>query len=128
MKYNFDSDTLYQGDDGYVHLRPFGVGQYSYTKNYIQKLPLHYQVYLEYNILKDFTIGVNNNGNKDINMYKYYMIKQHNQIDYKVGYINKANIITLGISNKKYTFDISNKFGSNNNILLFAYKIKFDFF
>jgi hypothetical protein len=126
MNYKFNSNTLYKGEDGYMHLRPFGVGQYDFKKNYNQKLPMHYEIDFKYKINYSFATGIELNGNKDIHLVKYYAKYNIQDIIYKLGYIKSAKIYTFGFETSRFKFEISNQFGSDNRSAIFGYKIVFD--
>jgi hypothetical protein len=123
MRYDFNSDTIYLGDDGYNHLRPFGRGKYLYTKDYKHTLPLHYKIDFQYNLYKNFSAGFKIIGNEEINMQQIFTKVKHENINYEIGYINKANLATIAFSNDKYKIEFSNKFGANNLASIFSYNM-----
>ena len=98
LKYHFDSDTKYIGEDGYYHYRPFGVGQYYINSNFHQLLPIFIKYHYQFQ-----NIGLNgmyaNNTNYNTIYLKYGYIK--------IGYIPQNKNIVYGFNSSHFSIELS---------------------
>ena len=117
MHYDFDSETIYLGEDGYNHKRPFGVGKYSYNINYNQELPLFYRGSFDYKVTNNISIGNNLNGYNSVVFNEVYLNTKIYHGRYKVGYIYEIKSFIFGAYFKYFKVEISNNFGLSNKVM-----------
>lgn len=128
MHYDFDSQTIYLGDDGYNHLKAFGVGYYEFHTNYIQKLPLYYKATINYQITDTISLGNTLNGHKKVIFNEPYTSAKIGNTLYKLGYVLGNDDATFGVMFEKINLfgakiknlnlEVSNKFGSGNDTMM----------
>ncbi len=128
MHYDFDSKQIYIGDDGYNHLKPFGVGYYEFHTNYTQKLPLYYKATIDYKLNDTFSLGNNLNGYSNIVFNEPYTSVKIGNTIYKLGYVLGNDDATFGVMFEKINLfgakiknlnlEVSNKFGSGNDTMM----------
>jgi len=125
MHYDFDSEVIYKGDDGYNHYKPFGRGHYEYNKSFIQKIPTYYKASLNYALLDNFAVG--NNVQVYENMYSYepYINAKIYSNRYKIGIETQSKTLMFGVYLKHIQLELANKFGLDGNILSGRCKISF---
>ncbi|MEA1983634.1 MAG: hypothetical protein U9N39_08810 [Campylobacterota bacterium] len=125
MHYDFDSEVIYKGDDGYNHYKPFGVGNYKYNQSFRQKLPVYYKASLNYEFYDSFALG--NNFKLYNQMYSnepHVNFKIYNG-RYKLGYQIEDNIFLFGTYFRNVNFEVANKFGLEDNVLQANIKLSF---
>jgi len=125
MHYDFDSEVIYKGADGYNHYRPFGQGYYEYNKSFTQTLPSYYRASINYELFDNLAFG--NNLKIYEKMYTcepYINTKIYSQ-RYKIGYEIQSNTVTLGAYFKYIKFELSNQFSLAGNILNANCKISY---
>ncbi|MEA2050160.1 MAG: hypothetical protein U9O56_05465 [Campylobacterota bacterium] len=126
MHYDFNGQTIYIGDDGYKHSRPFGSGYYRYDIDYKQKLPLYYRSTLNYKINNIISIGDSMEGYNDIVFNQLYIkTKINKNHSFKTGYIYETKNIIFGVDFKYISLECMYNFAMNEKVLVGGYKIKF---
>ena len=98
MKYHFDSNTKYVGNDGYYHYKAFGIGKFIKT-DFFQRLPL----LMKFNLRKKF-FGISSeycDGNKFYEPYFYYK-------KFKIGFVPTTKNIVFGYNSNYFNFEVSN--------------------
>jgi hypothetical protein len=120
MHYDFNSQTIYKGDDGYDHLRPFGQGYYKHNINYKQKLPTYYQANINY-----LGVGVNTSGYNSNLFNQLYLQNHFKKLHYKIGYTIENKGITLNAKYKNISLGISRPFSSSKSMLFLGYKFSY---
>ncbi len=125
MHYDFDSEVIYKGDDGYNHYRTFGQGYYEYNVSFTQKLSSYYKASVNYELFDNFSIGNNLKIYEDLYAYEPYINTKIYSGRYKLGYEVKSNTLLFGAYFKYIHIEVSNKFGVSNNILNASCKISF---
>jgi hypothetical protein len=124
MYYDFDSQTVYKGDDGFNHIKPFGVGYYKYNIDYKQKIPIKYKVILDYKIDNSISIGDNIDFDKNIMFNEIYIQKEYiNNLNTKIGYIYELQNIIFGLKYKTYSIEISNDIKTSNRVIRVGFKV-----
>lgn len=115
MHYGFDSKTIYVGDDGYNHYKPFGVGYYKYNINFKQKLPTYYKTALNYMVKDNFALGYNLDIYESMQFNELYTNFNVHNSSYKLGYILESKDLSLGLYFKNFLLEITSKpFFSND--------------
>lgn len=118
MHYDLDSQTIYIGEDGFNHQKPFGVGYYKYNTKYKQKLNRYSKIDLAYSLNEHFilsnTIDIHEN-----NIYNNMAIlyKNYNNF-YKIGYIKELEKTNIGLYFENISFELFNSFNLKDNLLL----------
>ncbi len=125
MHYDFDSQTIYMGDDGFNHIKAFGIGYYEYDIDYKQKIPIRYKAILEYKIDNSISVGDKLDVNNSIYNELYIKKNYNSSFDVKFGYIYELKNMILGISYKNLAVEISNGFNSSNRIIKAGFKVNF---
>ena len=125
MHYDFDSQTIYKGDDGYNHYKPFGVGYYKYNIDFKYKLPKSYKATINYKLNNTVSIGNNTNIYNDITFNESYIKIKRANYSYKLGYLYENKDIKLSLYFKNITLDITNNFAKSNKIITAGYKVIF---
>ncbi len=123
MHYDFDSNTIYKGSDGYNHKKPFGQGYYKYDINYKQKIPIQKKVIFEYKIKENIIIGDKLELYKQVNFNQIYTQFNYHNISYKVGTLYKDKVLLFGVKYKYFYIDISNNLNTNKKIISCFFKI-----
>jgi hypothetical protein len=126
MHYDFNSQMIYMGEDGYNHYRPFASGYYKYNIDFKQKIPMYYKTTIDYKLDDIYNIGLNTDfySNNSYNELYFTTLLLSSKI--KVGYIYENRNIICGINYYNFQFELSNKFGSNHQtVFKGAYKIAF---
>ena len=117
MYYNFDSQTVYLGDDGYNHRKAFGIGYYKDGVKHQQHLPIFYRASIDYQFLNFFSLGNNISGYKDVIFNEPYVtIKLYNS-RYKVGYMYEGKTAIFAAYFKYFKVEISNNFSFSQQIM-----------
>lgn len=125
MHYDFNSEVIYEGDDGYNHYRPFGRGYYEYNASFTQKLPSYYRASLNYEVFDNLAIGNNLKVYEKMYAYEPYINAKIYSGRYKLGYEVQSDTILFGTYFKNIHIELSNKFGLSNNILNASCRISF---
>ena len=124
MKYVFDSNTRYLGDDGYYHLRGFGQGKYYYNTIYKQKLQIKYDIFLNYKLNNSFLLNNNIIGIEDTYFNHSFITYSKNNFNFSLGKILTTNTKTYGFRYKLFNATYSNT-STNTKSILLSLKIKF---
>jgi hypothetical protein len=117
MHYDFDSEVIYMGSDGYNHYRPFGTGKYEYNMEFTQKLPEYYRATLDYALSEELSLGDNLDIYDGVTYNEIYANARVYGGRYKLGYIVENQNLIFGAYYKYLSLEISNSFGSSNDIL-----------
>lgn len=125
MHYDFDSSTKYLGEDGYYHLKAFGIGYYKFDVDYRQKIPMQYRASLDYSVNDDFSLGSNSSGYKDVIFNELYMTHSIYGDRYKVGYMIETENASFGAYFKYISLEISNNFEMSFRSIQASYHIKY---
>jgi len=125
MHYDFDSEVIYMGSDGYNHYRPFGTGKYEYDVDFTQKLPEYYKATLNYALSENFSLGDNLDIYDGVTYNEVYGNTKVYGGRYKLGYIIENQNVVFGAYFKYISVEISNSFGTANDILQANCKISF---
>ncbi len=125
MHYDFDSEVIYKGEDGYNHYRPFGRGEYKYNISFTQKLPSYYKASLNYELFDNFAIGNNVKVYQNLYVLEPYINAKIYTGRYKLGYEIQSRTVLVGAYFKNIHLEISNKFGPSNTILNARCRISF---
>ena len=119
MRYHFDSNTKYIGEDGYYHYRPFGQGRFIKTDFY-QKLPF----YLKYKIkkkLKKFFL-------EDEGMYssgaRFDALFIGKKI-FKIGYTPQAKNVIFGAEGRNFNIELSNNIKYHSKFIRLNFKYRY---
>ncbi len=123
MHYDFNSNTIYKGSDGYNHKKPFGKGYYKYNIDYKQKIPIQKKIIFEYKIKENIIIGDKLELYKQVNFNQIYTQFNYHNISYKVGALYKDRVLLFGIKYKYFYIDISNNLNTNNRVISCFLKI-----
>ena len=119
MRYHFDSNTKYIGDDGYYHYRPFGYGKFINTDFY-QKLPF----YLKYKIKKKFKKffiedeGLYSSGARFDTLFIGKKIC-------KIGYTPQAKNIVFGAEGRNFNIELSNNIKYHSKFIRLNFKYRY---
>jgi len=125
MHYDFDSEVIYKGADGYNHYRPFGRGRYEYNTSFTQKLPSYGRASLNYELFDNFAIGNNLKVYENMYAYEPYINAKIYSGRYKLGYEIQSSTLLIGAYFKHIHIELSNKFGLSSNILNASCRISF---
>lgn len=125
MHYDLDSTTIYKGDDGYNHYRPFGKGYYKDNVHLKQKLPEYYKASLNYEFNDYIATGDNLDIYDSILYNEIYINAKVYNGRYKLGYAYENRELLFAAYYKYFAIEISNYFGLSNNILKASCKISF---
>jgi len=117
MEYTFDSKTIYLGEDGYNHRKPFGVGKYQDNVSYTQYLPLFYRASLDYALFENFSIGNNLSGYKDVVFNEPYLSFALYKSRWKLGYMYEAKTVIFGANFNHFQVEISNNFSFSQQVM-----------
>ena len=124
MHYSFNSNTVYIGDDGYKHNRPFGVGYYKYNQKYTQKISPYIKTKLIYKLYPNTYIGDLVDIYKNFYANELFITQKYSIFNFKLAYILENKIAIFGFSTNNYNIEISNKFSTSDTVLKLNYKIK----
>ena len=119
MKYHFDSNTKYIGDDGYYHYRPFGVGKFIKT-NFYQKLPF----FVKYKLKKQFKNfylmdeGLYSSGSRFDTLFVGKGI-------FKIGFVPQIKNIVFGMEGKRYNMEVSNNIKYHSKFIKIYFKFTY---
>lgn len=125
MHYEFNSEVVYKGTDGYNHYRPFGKGQYKYNLTFKQKLPQYYKTSLNYEVAPYLSIGTNIKIYEKLYVTEPYINAKLYFLRYKLGYQLQDNTLLFALYYKYFNLEISNKFSPSNDALQAQLKISF---
>jgi len=117
MSYIFDSQTVYIGDDGYSHRKPFGIGRYEDHINYKQHLPMFYRASIDYAFYDYLSVGNNLSGYKDVVFNEPYITFRVYNSRYKVGYMYEANTAIFAAYFQHFKVEISNNFSFSQQVM-----------
>lgn len=119
MKYHFDSNTKYIGNDGYYHYRPFGVGKFIKTSFY-QKLPFYVKYHIK-KYLKNFSFG--DEGIYSVGArYDELFIRKNL---FKIGYVPQSKSMVFGLYFKNLNVELSNNIKYHTKFLKLFFKINY---
>jgi len=125
MHYNFNSEIIYKGTDGYNHSRHFGKGYYKYNVSFKQKLPQYYKTSLNYEATSSLSIGSNVKIYDNLYVIEPYINAKLYFLRYKLGYQIQDNTLLFALYYKYVNLEISNKFGPANDALQAQLRISF---
>lgn len=125
MHYDFDSNIVYEGDDGFTHSRPFGVGYYKYNVSFKQKIPHFYKTSLEYKIGNNILLGHNLNIYDSMYMNEPTIGYESRYATYKLGYVYENSEAIFSVYSKYMIFQISNKFSKDNDVIRVNLKLSY---
>jgi len=140
MHYDFNSDTIYVGDDGYNHYRSFGVGYYKYNLSFKQKLQAYYKSSINYEFTDNFALGNNLDYYKNMQFNELYTNFKIDDARYKLGYVLESKTLMYGFYFEDvrvhlpfgyeafwndFVFEISNQFGMSTKNIHANVKISF---
>ena len=120
LKYHFDSDTKYIGDDGYYHHRPFGVGYYKFDVDFHQVLPLFIKYSFKYQ-KNGYFVGDESLYNLKTGFDKIFIGYKH----LKLGFIPQTKNIIYGINTKYINLEISDNIREHSKYLSLFMDIKY---
>jgi|GEM_PF-633304 hypothetical protein len=125
MHYDLDSQVIYEGDDGYNHYKPFGVGYYEYNVKYTQRLPAYYKASLNYELSSSLACGNNLDFFDGTFFNEPYLNAKIGAGRYKFGYGYENQEIVFATYFQHFSLELSNQLGFQNNILKASCKIAF---
>lgn len=117
MHYDFDSQVIYRGDDGYNHYKPFGVGYYKENQKFKQTLPMYYKAAIKYKINELLSVGNNIDLYDKVFYNEFYTILNFEHGKYKIGYIDKTNDFILGASFRYFALELTKNPQTSNNMI-----------
>lgn len=119
MHYYFDSNTIYVGNDGYKHYKPFGVGHYSYNIDFTQQIPTYANGSLNYEITKKIALGDNISIYERMHYNEIYTNIKIASLRYKLGYVAENYNLVFAVYHNNFKIEISRGFDTSNRILQF---------
>lgn len=125
MHYDFDSEVIYKGDDGYNHYRPFGKGYYENNISFTQELPAYYRASLNYELFTYLALGNNLRVYENIYANEPYINVKIYRGDYKLGYEIESSTLLFGVTFEHFQLEVANQFGLSGNVLKASCKISF---
>jgi len=117
MEYVFDSDTVYVGEDGYNHRKPFGIGSYQDNVSYTQYLPLFYRASFDYALFENFSFGNNLSGYRSVVFNEPYVTMKLYNTRWKLGYMYEAKTVMFGAYFNHFQVEISNNFSFSQQVM-----------
>lgn len=125
MHYEFDSKTIYKGEDGYNHRRPFGKGYYKDTKHKIE-MPMYYRGVVDVAPKSFFSFGDSIEGyKKELFNELYITMRFATAMRIKVGYIYEAKTSVFGVYFKNFSAEITNNFSFSQQIMQANIHVRF---
>lgn len=125
MHYDFNSQTIYKGEDGFNHARPFGQGYYKYNLSFKQKLPEYYKSSINYEMKDSLSIGTNIKLYENLYTTEPYINAKLYFLRYKLGYQIQDKTLLFGLYYKYFNLEVSNKFGPSNDALQAQLRVSF---
>ncbi len=129
MHYDFDSQTIYKGNDGYNHYKPFGVGYYKYNVDFKQKLPTYYKTALNYKLEDNLALGYNLSVYDELIYNEFYTNFKLDDVMYKIGYKFESELeskdVILGIYCKNFIVESSTHLSRSSSLFLLNLKVSF---
>lgn len=125
MHYDFDSQIVYEGEDGYKHSKPFGVGYYKDNISLKQKIPQYYKGSINYQHSSKISIGNNVNIYDQLFYNEPYLNVKLGDGRYKLGYVLESKEFVFASYFENMSFSVSNRFGSDNNLLVAGFRLKY---
>jgi hypothetical protein len=125
MHYDLDSETIYVGEDGYNHYKPFGVGYYKYNIGYKQKVPSYLKSSINYDFMSHLAFGDNISIYDKMHYNELYTNLKVGPARYKLGYVVENYNLIFGFYYKKLLFEMSRGFELSNKILQFKCEISY---
>ena len=123
MHYDFDSEVIYVGDDGYNHYKPFGQGEYKYDVSYTQRLPFYTTLSMDYRYNEQFAFGsLTQYHHKDL-YFNELFTRYKNR--YKLGYIIENQVMTFGFYLSNFSLELSNLLSKSKNSFVATIKINY---
>jgi len=119
MHYDFDSQTIYVGEDGYNHYKPFGVGYYKYNLNYTQQIPTYAKGSLNYEFMNNLAFGDTVSIYEGMHYNEVYTTLKLLSVRYRLTYIPENYNLVFGVYHKHFLFEISRGFEKSNRMLQF---------
>lgn len=117
MHYEFDSQTVYKGEDGYNHRKPFGSGYYKDDEFYVD-MPTYYKGVIDIAPNRFFSFGDNIEGYKKTVFNELYIsLQPFSRVRLKSGYIFEAKTAVFGIYFRNISMEISNNFSFSQQIM-----------
>lgn len=125
MHYDFDSQTIYLGEDGYNHYKQFGSGYYKFDINYKQKIPFYSKATIDYSIKDDISLGHNFQAFNRIYCNEPYITYALASKKFKLGYSIESQNINFGLYLKYISIEVSNNLSMDENVIGAKYHIKY---
>jgi len=125
MHYDFDSETIYVGEDGYNHYKPFGVGYYKENSTLKQKIPHFYKSSFNYVYNDQISLGNNLDLYDGVYYNEPYVNVKIGNGRYKVGCVIENQEFVFGAYFKNLALGISNSFGLGNDMIAADVKLRF---